>query len=160
MKTTFGALGSLLRIAAGVRLRRDTSAASRLRQGPGQPWTSIARCSTSSTISGQRGVQGEETLVRQLCGGRNDAHQLTEAQRLLSQLVDLAILAPASEADMRQAAKPESPESETANHSDVCWPSVCTWPRRVTVHWAVTYQCTLRCPECYVRRYAQKFSED
>ena len=160
MKTTFGALGSLLRIAAGVRLRREHFGGIAFATGTGTTVDVDRPVFTALDNLRQRGVQGEEALVRQLCGGRNDAHQLTEAQRLLSQLVDLAILAPASEADMKQAAKPESPEAETANHSDVCWPSGPHLAAPVTVHWAVTHQCTLRCPECYVRRYAQGFSEE
>lgn len=61
---------------------------------------------------------------------------------------------------MQQAAKPESPESETANHSDECWPSGSHLAAPVTVHWAVTHNCLLRCPECYVRRYTQGFSTE
>ena len=160
MKTTFGAVGSLLRIAAGVRLRREHFGGMAFATGTGTTVDVDRPVFAALDRLRQRGVQGAEALVRQLGGGRNDAQQLTEAQRLLSQLVDLAILAPASQADMKQAAKPESPESETAEHSDVCWPSGPHLAAPVTVHWAVTHQCTLRCPECYVQRHAQGFSEE
>ena len=61
---------------------------------------------------------------------------------------------------MKQFAGAETAESETATRPDVCWPQGPHLTAPVTVHWAVTYECTSRCPECYVRRYAHGFPDE
>ncbi len=77
MKTAFGALGSLLRIADGVRLRREHFGGIAFATGTGTTVDVDRPVFNVLDNLRQRGVQGEKALVRQLCGGRNDAQQLT-----------------------------------------------------------------------------------
>ena len=104
----------------------------------------------------QRGVQSADALVRQLCGGRNDAHRVKEAHRLLNELVDSAILAPASAAEMSQCVGADAPESEAVKCPDGRWPPGPHLTAPVTVSWAVTYAWAACCPEYYTRRGCEK----
>ena len=112
MRRAFGALGRQLRIADGVRLRREHFGGIAFAASAGTTVDVDRAVFTALQNLRHRDVQGEDALVRELCGRRSDAHQLTEARQLLNQLVDLAILAPASQAEMKQLAAAETAESE------------------------------------------------
>ncbi|MCY2990156.1 MAG: SPASM domain-containing protein [Planctomycetota bacterium] len=157
MSRTFGAIGRLLRLGDRVRLRREHFGGIAFEAGTGTTVDVDRPVFAALDYLRLRGVQGEEALVQQLCGRKQDAGQFAEAHRLLSQLEDLAILAPASEAEMQRAAGAETAESEASQRPDARWPQGPHLTAPVTVHWAVTYECTSQCPECYVRRYAHGF---
>ena len=103
-----------MRIADGVHLRREHFGGIAFAARAGTTVDVDRAVFTALLNLRHRGIQGEDALVRELCGRRSDAHQLTEAHQLLNQLMDLAILAPASEAEMKQLAAAETAESEAA----------------------------------------------
>jgi len=111
-RRAFGALGRLLRIVEGVRLRREHFGGIAFAARTGTTVDVDREVFTTLQNLRRRGVQGEDALVRELCGRGNDVQQLTKAHRLLNQLVDLAILGPASQAEMTQLAGTEMVESE------------------------------------------------
>ena len=160
MRRTYGALGRLLRIVDSVRLRREHFGGIAFEARTGTTVDVDREVFTALQNLQHRGVQGEDALVRELCGRKRGSQRLTEAHRLVRQLLDLAILAPVPQAEMKQLADAETAESEAAKRPDVCWPRGPHLAAPVTVHWAVSYECTSNCPECYVRRHAHGFSDE
>jgi len=160
MKTTFGALGRLLRIAESVRLRREHFGGIAFDTRTGT--TVDVDHSAFTALQGlrHRGVQREAELARDLCGRKKGADRLTRAHQIVGHLAELAILAPASEADVRQFVGAQTAGPETAERPNVSWPRGPHLTAPVTAHWAVTYQCTSSCPECYARRYAHWFPDE
>jgi len=65
--------------------------------------------------------------------------------RLLARLLNLGVVAVAPRADT-------SPLAPLPGISPVSWPTGPHLTAPETVHWAITYDCTARCPDCYARR--------
>ena len=160
MRRAFGALSGFLRIADGVRLRCEHFGGIAFDARTGT--TVDVDCPVFAALQNvhNRGVQREDALVRALGGRRGTAPRLAKARKVVDQLVELAILAPASEAEMKQLAGAETPECEAPKPGDRDWPRGPGLSAPVTVHWAVTYRCASRCPECYARRYAHEFPDE
>ena len=160
MRRAFGALGRLLRIAESVRLRREHFGGIAFDAHTGTTVDVDRAVLTALQKLQHRGVQREDDLAQELCGRKNSAEHLATVHRLLDQLVGLAILAPASEAEMERLAGSGMAESGAETRSDAYWPRGPHLTAPVTVHWAITYQCAAQCPECYARRYAHWFPDE
>jgi hypothetical protein len=137
MKWTFGALGHPLRVGKRVRLRREWFGGIAFAANTGTTVDVDRAVFVVLDNLRQRGAQGEDALMRQLCGGRNGTDELTKARQLLNQLLDLAILAPAAGAEMKPSAGVETVAADAAKRPDVSWPSGPHLTAPVTVHWAV-----------------------
>lgn len=160
MKGTFGSLGRLLRLAGSVRLRREHFGGIAFDARTGTTVDVDRPVLAALQNLNDRGVQREDALVRDLCKRRQSGPQLAKARGLLSQLVELGILAPASQAEMGQLAGAKTDESEDTKPPEMRWPRGPHLSAPVTVHWAVTYRCASSCPECYARRHAHWFPDE
>lgn len=78
-------------------------------------------------------------------GGVNSVSVDEAENRLIAQFVNLGLVAVAPRMD-------ESSPALLPDTSPLLWPSGPHLTAPETVHWAITYDCTARCPDCYARR--------
>lgn len=160
MKRTFAIVGRLLRVADRVRLRREHFGGIAFDERTGTTVDMDRRAFQGLERTRDRGVLSDETLARELCGSKLGEQKLAEAHRLVGRLTDLSILAPASAAQVGQLADEARTELAAMPASSIEWPRGPHLTAPLTVHWAVTYKCRSRCPECYARRYAHGFPDE
>lgn len=160
MNRTFGALSRAIRISDGVRLRREHFGGIVFDRRTGTTLDVDRRVFRVLERMQGQGVLREDALARALCGRKTSEHQLAKAHKIVNQLLDLAILGPASVADVHSSATRRTADSELPNPADDCWPRGPHLTAPVTAHWAVTYKCRSSCPECYARRYSREFPDE
>lgn len=77
--------------------------------------------------------------------------RFTRKKKFISQLLELGVLAPAGHPLKNNPFEPHPIHARS--HSSQCLSA----PE--TVHWAVTYRCGMRCPDCYAARFVDDYPE-
>jgi len=157
---TFGTLSRRLRIADGVRLRREHFGGTIFDRRTGTTLDVDRRVFRGLEKLQNHGVLSDDALGQALRGRKISEHKLAKARDIVSQLVDLAILDTATAANVEASTSTVTSDSELADPADECWPRGPHLTAPVTAHWGVTYRCSSSCPECYARRYSHEFPDE
>ena len=160
-RVRFGLSSRYLSLSRGVRLRRECFGGIVFDARTGTTLEIDREAMALVLTVREQGVVREESIFAGLVGVKSPARSRRQCAEVIDTLLELGVLECPSPSDLamrgtcRSANTAEQPQSRA-----VSWPVKPGFSAPETVHWAITYRCDARCPDCYVRRNSRSFAAE
>lgn len=157
----FGSSSRYVNLSDSVRLRRERFGGILFDTQRGTTLEIDAEAMDLLLTIREQGVVREESILAGLAGAKSSARSRHQCVEVIDTLLELGVLEYPSPSDLamrgtcRSANMAEQPQSRA-----VSWPAEPGLSAPETVHWAITYRCDARCPDCYARRHDREFPSE
>lgn len=150
-RSVFASVSRYLAVPESVRLRRESFGGIAFDTLTGTMVELDCGAMAMLRRVGEAGSVREDDLAAEFSDHR-------QVHQVIGRLVDLGILAVESPASLDSGHAPAAEPDEGS--PPVRWPQGPHLTSPETVHWAITYRCDQKCPDCYARRYSPSFEHE
>ncbi|NPV80514.1 MAG: radical SAM protein [Firmicutes bacterium] len=162
---SFGVCARRLRLAEGVRLRREHFGGLAFQMTTGTTVDLDREAFTLISDVQAEGIISEDALLMRWGAAANSRTASPATTReVIWRLLELGVLrevaSPFAQIESKAPGSTNLPQGEGANTLSGTWPEGSQLSAPETVHWALTYRCEANCPDCYATRHRKRFSKE
>jgi len=157
LRVRFGSSSRCLSLSRGVRLRREHFGGIVFDTQRGTTLEIDGEAMALLSMIGVQGVVREESIFAGTAGAKSPARSGRQCAEVIGTLLELGILERPSPSDLAMRGTCRSADVvKRFQRRAVSWPARPGLSAPETVHWAITYRCDARCPDCYARRNSRQ----